>query len=257
MLITDRNARSGGPQRLQHCDGILGVAMSDNKVLSKLQALYRLATLNDEEQKEFDAGKLDEARMNEARTASFLLLNHARVNSVKLKFEVPRQAPTPVKQQENRSPHPWWAGKQGNWAADPTDGSIFDMFRDLDNILRKQAEEVKRKEASRQKVRGAGVDQVIIDDPICDDDIGPTPFGSAKDGAASRPQSRPSKRYPSTGAPPLIESKFQNYCKVCGKVYQIGDQVWWVRSVGCSHKDCGYEQLRDIASDQERKAGGV
>ncbi len=57
-----------------------------SKLKERLESLYRLAKLTDDEIKLLDANKLDDGRLNEVRTASFLLLHTARTKGVRIKF---------------------------------------------------------------------------------------------------------------------------------------------------------------------------
>lgn len=198
-----------------------------SKLRAKLESLYGLAKLSPDELKAYEEGTLDSGRLNEARTASFLLLHTARTKGVRLKFilnsdgaaefesppapppEPPKPPPRPEPQRPEpppRRPDPTGGGFWGNWQ-----GDMFDeMFREASRQRTAKAEEERR--AQERAARG------------------------------------PHRKHEGGEPPPRVAAAIPGVCVACGNLYGAGERVWWVRSVGATHEACGYEPLRRKAS---------
>jgi hypothetical protein len=194
--------------RLEHAHLARPVS-NDNPVLRKLQRLYQLAILREDEEG-------NEGRQNEARTAAFLLLKTARENGVKVRFEVPKKdAPPPRYTVADPPPGPGWEPFQvkvpvGGYYGNPDVSGLEDFLRDA---LRKN---------------GNGAARVEVD------------------GAFTRNTTAAKRRAPSSsGKPPLIRSKFAAVCQVCKEepLIEVGERVWWVPGAGVAHEACGFEGL--------------
>ena len=231
-----------------------------SKLKERLESLYRLAKLTDDEIKLLDANKLDDGRLNEVRTASFLLLHTARTKGVRIKFifDDVKASPTSSPSIGSARPYP-----------------DSEFFRDIEEVfhateLRKKAhdEHIRRAEQRAREVKenreraeretaarrasssGPPIPRQKIDinakvrervareaeDALFGDDF-------------QRPQSQPSKKgWARDSATPLIQSQYDGVCLACGKAYKSREQVWWVRNVGCSHFACGSDVLKNMAS---------
>lgn len=182
--------------------------------MKKLEALYKLAILRDEEE-------TDEARKNEARTAAFQLINLARKNGVKIKFEVPKQAPAPAPAPPTYASAPKPdvrsapAQHPGNfWGGDAA--YVEDLFRNMP------------REPPRRPTPP------------------PDPPFKRPNHAQAQSDGRPRRE----GEPPLIVAKYAGVCKVCNVAYLVGTKVWWVRGIGSAHQGCGYEKLKEATVDE-------
>lgn len=186
--------------------------MSENKILTRLKQLYALAVLRDGEE-------ADEGRQNEARNAAFLLLKTARENGVQVKFIVPKAEPKPVPGPDSFSSFFWKQGPRQDPFASYAGGFDPDFKKYVDDMLRGQG----------VKFPNARSD----------------PFKPPERSTKSKPKSKSA----SSGAPPLIYAKHPGRCVKCGSAFDVGHTVYWVRSVGCSHEACGYEELRRVAGE--------
>lgn len=231
-----------------------------SKLKERLESLYRLAKLTDDEIKLLDANKLDDGRLNEVRTASFLLLHTARTKGVRIKFIF-----DDVKASPTSSP---------SMSSRPYPDSEF--FRDIEEVfhateLRKKAhdEHIRRAEQRAREVKenreraeretaarrasssGPPIPRQKID--INAAKVRERVAREAEDALFGddfqRPQSQPSKKgWARDSATPLIQSQYDGVCLACGKAYKSREQVWWVRNVGCSHFACGSDVLKNMAS---------
>jgi hypothetical protein len=212
-----------------------------SKLKEKLESLYRLAKLTDEEIKLLDANKLDDARLNEVRTASFLLLHTARTKGVKVKFVF--ESDTRDKGSTPPVSSPFRRG------APDTGATMDDLFSELfrqaahaktsQDAARRERERVEAlKEERREREREARAREAREREEA---------------EKFTRPQSQPSgKRRTSSsggGKVPVIESQYDGVCLACGRPYKAGERVWWVRHIGCSHFDCGYEALQKMVAE--------
>ena len=192
--------------------------MAENKLLEKLQRLYKLAILNENEEN-------DESRQNEARTAAFLLIKTARENGVRIRFEVPQQ-------KQSAPPQGFYDQVRAAQAAKQAGFDITDLFSEM---MKQAAEDARKRTAQQAKAAGVYYDT-------------DTPF--------VRPERKPPKqrsRAPSkSGKPPLIEAVHAGRCKVCNTNVYPGLKVWWVRNVGVAHEECGYEELVRISGEPGR-----
>ena len=215
-----------------------------SKLKERLESLYRLAKLSDEETKLLEANKLDDARLNEVRTASFLLLHTARIKGVQVKFVFSGEEK--VRDKGSSGTRPFQT---------PVPGDLDDFFGDFVRSVQeatnaRQAQEKKRirQEARESEERRARAKYGSVDDvfgrpwPV---DPGPV---SVDPGPFERPPPVKKQRSNSDTEVPRIKSKYEGRCSVCMKMYKINDEVWWIRGVGCSHVACGYEDLQKVAS---------
>lgn len=236
-----------------------------SKLKERLESLYRLAKLTDDEIKLLDANKLDDGRLNEVRTASFLLLHTARTKGVRIKFifDDVKASPTSSPSMSSRPyPGPFYENSE--------------FFRDMEEFLhatelRKKAhdEHIRRAEQRAREVKenreraeretaarrasssGPPIPRQKID--INAAKVRERVAREAEDALFGddfqRPQSQPSKKgWARDSATPLIQSQYDGVCLACGKAYKSREQVWWVRNVGCSHFACGSDVLKNMAS---------
>lgn len=243
-----------------------------DKVLDKLKKLYGLAKLSDDERALYADGKLDDGRLNEARTAAFLLIHTARTNGIKVTF-TPANAPSKPRD-HGSMPR---SGSYGGGGTDDLGDMFADMMRqavyaarqrseqamqeermrreEVDRRARAEAQEIRnrsvREAQQKAKTHAHGHPFVVTDDPFKPDPF----FDSMNTGMPfKRPQSRPNPKYPppraEPNAPPLITSKFPGVCLTCRKLYVAGEKVWWVRNVGAAHEACGYDELLRVEGDE-------
>ncbi len=176
----------------------------------KLKRLLALATLRPGEED-------DESRVNEARTASFLLIKTVQENGVRMKFILPSaSAKTTVKS-------PPESQERGMAAiyADTDSPDIYDIFvssglRDIFERLQREAERQKRAEAQARANREAAREEA-------------SPFRAPRG---------PYNTYAAEGSV-LLSSKFAGRCRKCEGHYNLGERVWWMKGEGCRHERCG------------------
>jgi hypothetical protein len=229
-------------------------------IIEKLKRLYALAKLSDDERKLYADDKLDDGRLNEARTSAFLLLHIARTNNVTIRFEMHGSEGTAAP-----------AGPFGsqNWGRP--------SMRDLDEILRRavrreqevasareereRQERFKRdfsEERERRRSPSPASNSATAGNWVADPAVDPffTHVNEHVPGSWSgavppfqRPQSRPTgkwqtKKEKDPKSPPLITAQFPGVCMACQKPYAQGEQVWWMRNVGSTHGACGFAALQ-------------
>jgi hypothetical protein len=187
-----------------------------NKVMARLKQLYELTKIRPEEED-------DKGRLEEARTASYVLLKYARENGVKVKFEVPKAEASPPKVAVD---HGTYAGAWNPYQARvevPITGDFDDLFKYVRDAqsqaharnradaqaraqhvasAKRRAEEAKRAQSSEERFEQDGRGKVEMDEPV------------------------------------LLTAKFSNPCRHCGKKYEAGAHVWWRRGIGCVHQGC-------------------
>jgi hypothetical protein len=187
--------------------------VSDNKLLEKLQKLYRLALLNENEAE-------DPTRQNEARTAAFLLLKTARENGVKIKFEVPRQANAP------RRPTTIEGVR-----VDP--GDIFEGF--MKDVV---------EEAARRRAAGEGPFGSPFRPPPARGRRPPSQgwSGSPPVDDFSGGVAQPRKSHFSRSDCVIVEVRVNGNrdCAVCGEVIQSGLMAWMLQGFGFAHRGLNY-----------------
>jgi len=212
-----------------------------SKLKEKLESLYRLAKLTDDEIKLLDANKLDDGRLNEVRTASFLLLHTARTKGVRIKFifDDVKSAPSRPDDVDFYAGFDFFLDEIQRKARE---AAAKDAKR-REELERQQREAREKSERDRQRERGPFPRERT-------DSIGApsSPSYFKVDDYFQRPQSQPSEKSRVNAATPLIQSQYVGVCLTCGKGYKKGEQVWWIRSVGCSHFECGADDLRNVAS---------
>jgi hypothetical protein len=183
------------------------------KLREKLERLYRLAILREEEEN-------DEGRQNEARTSAFLLIKIARENGVKIVFKVPQEKSVTTNDASSRYPH------ASRPSASPFKGfddfirrggsadAFEELFRDMQRKVNEEKERVARADRQRKE----------------------SPFKPPQRQKATRSRSKSTRV-------PLTKANYAGICRVCKQSYDVGSSVWWVQSWGCSHEACGYEEL--------------
>lgn len=218
-----------------------------SKLGDKLKRLLQLATIREGEEE-------NEGRMNEARTAAFLLLRECQKSGVKISFQIPREAapaPPPPPPPVYQPPRPSSQRPQtSSHAANPFGGSAFGGFYGnggadiFEEILRNMNDHVRRREAASPPPP----------QPKINVDIPQWPEGTFTRPTRAKP--RPVRgewgANANPDAPPIIRAKYGKRCRECGEPYAVGESVYWVRGGGCSHIACGYEKLKEIAiADEE------
>lgn len=190
----------------------------DNRLLKKLEALYKLAILRPEEEG-------NEGRVNEARTSAFLLIKMARENGVKVSFRVPK--PEPGVHRDTVSSYP----RRPRGVGDPgvTTGGPYHGF---DDFFRRAGFAGASASIFEDLFREAAADYGGVDPGKPDSEFR----------RSQRPTSAPSSRH-RTVAPPLITSRYEGTCRTCRKKYGQGVRVYWIEGFGCSHEACGFEEL--------------
>jgi hypothetical protein len=243
----------------------------DNKLRLKLERLYKLAILREEEEK-------DESRHNEARTSAFLLIKIARENGVKIIFKVPPQKeappppPTTSRYEGVRWANPSTAPRRPTGPVRNPFNDFFsgagadvfeDMFRDMNRRQQEeQAERERRDRETRKRREEARQEPFVGADTYAETarDHERRPGESDEEyrerlldllksqgPGFKRPQRQNKKS--TRGAPPLIVAKYAGVCRVCRKQYNLGDGVYWIQGWGCSHEACGYEELMKQAAN--------
>lgn len=220
-----------------------------SKLADKLANLLRLATL-----KEGEAD--DEARVNEARTAAFLLVKNCQDNGVKLSFKLPRQpettSPTP-----SRAHHPWGNPQRPGTVNDFDDLMNFmkeEYFKKQDSPFRrprphepkppesnfayeeklkreKQEREWKAREQREQYARSRD-EYVRKRDPVRDSET------AGRNGIELK----------------MDGVRDQRTCHACGRVIFPGQALWskdtYASGTYVTHFECGPEDLVTLGPDR-------
>lgn len=190
--------------------------MSENRLLKKLERLYRLAVTSPEDE-------ADDARMNEARNAAWLLLKLAREGGVAVKFIV-RRAPDPSPPAARPAPVNPWPGE--GFSPDDLMSAFLRGVAATGPRSPTPGWTVKNKPSNRYNpptcdvyVNGAKVHTGTIDDEMF-----PRP-----------PTPRASDKIADAG---VITAGFGGTCRGCGKRYDPGERVYWEPGFGCYHNAC-------------------
>lgn len=216
--------------------------MSD-KLMGRLKALYQLAILRPGEEG-------NEARMNEARTAAFTLLNLARKNGVLIKFQAPKQEapapspppPPPVQSRPTYKPH-----------AHPTDvdydfmdamrSAYGEVFSDFFTAQAQKMKDASDAAAKRKRAASASPESTPRED--YKREVKEAWQRAAEETPRGRPERVPGEK--DIGFDPsfkgasktktgkwrrpdgtiLITTQFSGMCADCGGIYMRGDEVWW------------------------------